>query len=257
MIKPVLRIAVVIVVATVATIIVAQEVDEPSVVKPMVLAERGNLEKAVEQADANYHKRLEPSEKRIRALRCRSVIATCKRTIAALERAAKAATSGGANLEAVMARDKIDTVKERLAKAQADMPEGMDKSKPISIKLTKIAGVRMKHGRHYYLAVLKRATWNEASRMAKAYGGYLVTIESPQEMIFLQKVACINLWVGGEPGGDPVQWQWENGTKISDRLWENKKPDMRSDHRVVMSQKGLKINGDKRQEDGFIIEWNR
>jgi hypothetical protein len=257
MIKPVLRIAVVIVVATVATIIVAQEVDEPSVVKPVVLAGRSNLEKAVKQADADYHKRLEPSEKGIRALRCRSVIATCKRTIIVLERLAAAATKDGADVEAAMARDKIATVKEYLDKAQADMPQSTVKPKPASIKLVNINGAKIKFGRHSYLAIFRKTTWSQADRMARAYGGYLATVETSAELMFLVEVARTHAWIGGEPGGEPLQWQWRNGRKISGTFWAGEMPTVRSDHRVVMSDKGLRINEAEKCADAFIIEWDR
>jgi hypothetical protein len=257
MIKPALRIAVVIVVATVATIIVAQEADEPSVVKPMALVGRSNLEKAVKQADIDYHKRLEPSEKRMRALRCRSVIATCKRTIIALERVVVAATKGGADVEAAMARGKIATVKEYLAKAQADMPKGMNKSKPASIRVVNISGAKIKFGRHSYVPILRKTTWSEADRMARAHGGYLAMVETPAEVMFLQKITYTNAWVGGGPGGEPLQWQWPGGKKINDTFWADKTPSVRSDHRIVMSNKGLRINGAKGRCDAFIIEWNR
>jgi len=175
----------------------------------------------------------------------------------ALERVAAAAARSGADVEAAMARGKIATVKEYLAKAQADMPESTIKSKSATIKLVNIAGARMKFGRHSYLAILKKATWSQADRMARAYGGYLATVESPAELMFLQKLAYTHIWVGGGPGGEPLQWQWRDGKKINDSFWAEKKPSMRSDHRVVMSNKGLKINGAERQTDAFIIEWNR
>ena len=56
-----------------------------------------------------------------------------------------------------MAKGKIATVKEYLAKAQADMPESTIKPKSATIKLTNILGVRRKYGRHYYLAEIGRA----------------------------------------------------------------------------------------------------
>ena len=255
--KHIFKIIAIIAVVVGATVIAAQEQEEASLVKAMVLIGRGDLQKAVAKADADYSKRLAPSERRLELLRCRSVVATCNRTITALERVAASATRSGADVEAAMAKGKIATVKEYLAKAQADMPKVEIKPKTAPIKLVNTLGVRMKFGRHSYLAILRKTTWDEANRMAKAYGGYLASGGSSQELLFLQKVICTQSWLGGGPGGEPVQWQWQDGKKIIETFWGGKEPDMKLDHRVAITGNGLKVNGANKYLDAFIIEWDR
>jgi hypothetical protein len=247
----------IIAVVTVATIIVAQEQEKISLVKAMTAAGRSDLQIVVAKADADYSRRVTFSGNRLDILRCRSLIARCKKSITALERVVAAATKNGENVEAAMAKGKIATVREYLAKAEADMPKGAVKPKVASIKLVNTKGVRMKFGGHSYLVILRSTTWNEANRMAKAYKGHLASVGSYREFMFLKMVLLLDSWVGGEPGGQPVQWQWQDGKKIIDAFWKKKMPDVRSGYRVVMGEEGLKIDGVKDYRDAFVIEWDR
>jgi hypothetical protein len=257
MIKVIVTSVMVAVVLASAAFITAQE-QEPSgdaAVKAIASRGRSDLLKSVKEADASYFKRIGPSEKRAGIGRCRSIIATCTKTIAALERVAASAKKDGADVESVLAEEKIAIVKEYLAKAQADMPK--TKAAPKSIRLVNLRAARRKLGGHYYLGVLKKVTWDEANRMAKAYGGYLATIDSSKEMVSLGKLTCTNTWIGGVPGREPAQWQWQDGKKIADILWSGKKPDVKSDRRVHISSRGLGTHTTKGTLDAFIIEWNR
>jgi hypothetical protein len=257
MMKPQLGIVAIIAVATVATIIVAQEQEKISLVKAMTVAGRMDLQKVVAKADADYSRRVAFSGNRLYTVRCRAIIAMCKKTITALERVVADATKNGEDVEAAMAKGKIATVREYLAKAEADMPKGVVKPKVASIKLVNTKGVRMKFGGHSYLVILRSTTWDEANRMAKAYKGHLASVGSYREFMFLKKVLLIDSWVGGEPGGQPVQWQWQDGKMIIDAFWAKKTPDVRSGCRVVMGKKGLKIQGVGAYQDAFVIEWDR
>ena len=255
--KPILRIVAIISVATVATVIAAQELEDASVVRTIALTGARDFRKAVENADANYFKRLSPSVNRLQIGRCRAIIATCKKTITALKRIADDARRTGSDLEAAIAKNKIATVKEYLAKAEADMPKDAI-SKPVPpVQTVRTIGARVWFGRHSYLVVLRQVTWDQARRMAESHGGYLASVGSAQELMFLKKFAHIEAWVGGCPGSDPVQWQWLDGKKVTDTFWKDKKPKVESNRRIRLSNNGLSTETDTRFQDAFIIEWDR
>jgi len=253
--KATLRIIAIIAVAIVATVIVAQELEEASVVRSLVLTGRRDFRKAVAKADADYFKRLAPSENRWKLGRCRAITATCKKTINSLERIAADAKRTGSDVEAALANNKIATVKEYLAKAEADMPKDTLTAKPV--QAVKTLGARVRLGRNSYLVVLRKVTWDEARRMAKSHGGRLADVKSAQEMMFLRKFVHTNAWVGGLPGSDPLQWQWQDGKKIADIFWSNKPPRVESSRRVHVSSNGLGTHSDTGTHDAFVIEWGR
>ena len=258
MMKPISRIVATIALVTVASVIAAQEIEEASVVKVMALMARQDFQKAIAKADADYFKRLAPTEKRLELTRCRSIITTCKKTIAALERIADNAKRGGSDVEAAIAKGKIEIVKEYLAKAEADMPEETI-SKPASrVRSINTLGARIKYGKSSYLAILRRVTWDQARRMAESQGGRLASIGSVQELMFLRKLVNREAWVGGLPGGDPVQWRWLDGENIPETLWPKAPPKAEPDHRVRISIKdGMVASRATNIHDAFIIEWSR
>jgi len=253
--RPILKIVAIITVATVVSVIAAQELEEASVVRSLVMTGRRDFQKAVEKADADYFKRMAPSENRLKLRRCRAIIATCKKTITALQRVAAAAKRTGSDVEAALAQNKISIVKEYMVKAEADIPKGAIRVKPV--QAVKTLGARVRIGRNSYLVVLRKVTWDEARRMAESHGGHLATIGSAQEMMFLRKFVRTTAWVGGLPGSDPVQWQWLDGKKIADILWSDKPPRVESSRRIHISSNGLGTHSDTGTHDAFVIEWGR
>ena len=255
MIKPAVTIAVVAAVLAGAALITAQGQDENAIVRSIASECRSDLQKGVKKADADYFKRLDPHERRLEIARCRSIIATCTKTITALEQIAASAKRSGADVEAALAKEKIAIVREYLTKAQTAMPKS--KSASTSTRMVSIRGGRRKFGGHYSLGVLRRVTWDEANRMAKTHGGYLAQVGSSQEMMFLSKLVFASTWVGGVPGEDPVQWQWQDGKKIADTFWVRKPPEVESNRRVHISSGGLETHTTTGTLDFFIIEWDR
>ena len=85
----------------------------------------------------------------------------------------------------------------------------------------------------------------------------VATVIVAQELMVFKKLVCTEVWVGGLPGGNPVQWQWLDGKKITDTFWLQAAPHVKSDHRVRIGRTGLSINSDTATQEGFIIEWNR
>jgi len=248
----------VVIVATVATVITAQELEEASVVRSVVLTGERDFRKAVEEADADYFKRVAIPEKRLGLARCRAITATCKKTVAALQRVASAAKRTGSEVEAALAKNKIAIVKEYLAKVEADMPKEVSAPKPVRrIRAVKTSGARLRFGRNSYLVILRKATWDQARRMAETHGGHLASVGSVQELMFLRKLVDMNAWVGGRSGGDPVQWQWLDGKKINERFWSSKPPEAKSDRRVHISSRGLGTHSDTSTLDAFVVEWGR
>jgi len=258
--KPAIRIVLAAAVVATATVLVAQGLDEEeSVVKVIVAKGVKEFDQAVKQADAEYFKALDPIDNRLKRIRFKAIDAVCKRTTARLKKIAADATKSGAYLEAAIARKKINIVQDYLAEAKESAPEEpaapvRPVRRPRSVKTT---AARIRAGRHSYLMIMRKVTWDQANGMAKLHGGYLARIETPAEMLFLKSKLGISAWVGGLGSDDSDEWRWQNGKEISARLWSGKPPRGSADSRTVLRSNGLSASRRTSKRDAFIIEWGR
>ena len=89
-------------------------------------------------------------------------------------------------------------------------------------------------GGHKYMVFNKSKNWNDAKNYCEKLGGHLVTIDSADEQIFVQRIikgqSNLNYWIGLYKNGSG-QWEWVDKSMFSysnwdyDIKWNNRKPD--------------------------------
>ena len=84
---------------------------------------------------------------------------------------------------------------------------------------------------HTYRFVPEKRSWHLAKEKAEKAGGHLVTVESPQENVFvadLVREACGGLsqeiWIGLTNDNEDGDWKWVTGKKLSYANWNTGEP---------------------------------
>jgi len=113
---------------------------------------------------------------------------------------------------------------------------------------------------HHYLAVLMPVDWEKAKKLCEEMGGHLVYIEDEREMKMLSVLTKdIYVWVGGTNLFPNSQWQWANGQKIKEPMWDKSQPSNPDIEHYTMLRQG-KLGDFPRQHRsnyGFICEWDQ
>jgi len=258
-----IKIAVSVAIVAIATMLAAEGLDEDSsVVEGLAAIGLAEFNKAVKQADADYFKRLDPLEGRLRMGRYKSVEATFKKTAALLKSVAGEAKKAGADIDAGIAKKQIIIIEEYLDETKAAVPkELLVPPSPVKtvrkLRPVNTAAARTRFGRHSYLVILRAVTWDEASAMAKSHGGHLAYVESAEEQLFLRRIVTTRAWVGGAFHGDRRQWEWGNDKKISRLLWKGSPPRGSSRSCTALEGDGLSTQDRTRKMDAFVVEWDR
>lgn len=80
---------------------------------------------------------------------------------------------------------------------------------------------------HKYCIFTQAMSWGNAESFCSDIGGHLVSINSPEEQEFIQKIAdnsnAVNLWTGGYL--DENTWKWTDGSNFGYSNWDVDKPD--------------------------------
>jgi len=215
---------------------------------------------AVKKADAGYLAKLRKIERTCKLRRYNTIRPACAKAVFRLEKTIANARRKGSDAVAVTASNSVDSIKTYLERTKDDVP-ALTKTKrktSLGTRILKTAGGRSKFGGKTYLAVLKKADWDEAKKMARALGGRLASVKSASEMLFLQKLTNRHsAWVGGVLEDGSTTWRWLDGKKISPRLWADKVPE--SSHRQVvhMGGNGLHHGSPDGDREMFICQWGR
>lgn len=87
-------------------------------------------------------------------------------------------------------------------------------------------------GEHFYSIAREPTHWHEAARIAQELGGYLVSINDPQENEFVHQTFAADrpedelvLWLGLSAQGEPGAFEWASGEPVGYLNWDQNQPD--------------------------------
>ena len=120
-------------------------------------------------------------------------------------------------------------------------------------KRPKIPKNAVKLGTHHYLLVTDPATWHVARRKCQEMGGHLATLETEEELRFIDSLnITASAWFGASDEIEEGRWIWLNGEKVAFPIVTSGG----SDHFLLL------VDG-KNWEDGsagsrlpFVCEWD-
>lgn len=83
---------------------------------------------------------------------------------------------------------------------------------------------------HRYQVVNRPMSWSEARNYCEQLGGYLATITSSEEQVFIKEIIELNnhsdiYWLGATDEKKEGQWEWITGEKFSYENWCVRAPD--------------------------------
>ena len=253
-----------------ATIIVAEvAASKKSTYEQKIEAIMVEYVKAIQSIENSHDKKMAPVIKVARTIRDDAVAKTGQVVLARFERAAKDSKRLGRTSDAKLAEEKIAEFKktsERAKTTDPDKPEVKDKG-GVVVKAPPLTSHVM-FGGHSYLAIMGECTFSQALVICKKLGGYLVCIESAQEMVFLQKELPVKytLWAGASDARHKKEWYWLTGKAVNRACWSKDHPKDPSYHsgdrswnhiHAALTDRGMVSLGYKSKCKGFICEWGR
>lgn len=133
------------------------------------------------------------------------------------------------------------------------------------------------NGHYYYVYNIDEgSTWKEAKQYCESQGGYLVTITSPGEQIFItdliQNQKKRSYWIGLTDEEELGEWKWVTDEPLSYSNWAQNEPnhgyggkehyvaivsyDTKYDYPIFRGEWNDHANDRDIEEFGFICEWD-
>ncbi|MGA1842273.1 MAG: FG-GAP-like repeat-containing protein [bacterium] len=120
------------------------------------------------------------------------------------------------------------------------------------------ANIYIYNGHEYWIVMAPSITWEAARQAANRAGGYLSTITTPSEQIFIETILPENaheLWLGGyqtAPSDNPsANWAWVTGEPWNYTNWKSTEP---NDNNGYASEEhlGIVINTRKWNDESYL-----
>lgn len=237
------KVALVLVVATVVTVVLAGDDQNPA--SKVVTAIMDDFTKAKTDADEKYQKA--PALVRLQETRVAAIQKAGKAATARLEKLIADAKKSGSELAVAEAQESLDNVK-----------ASMRESKLVAVGLDKLA---VKFRGHYYMLILRPIGWKDAKKYCESLGGHLAYIETKDEREFLEKQmgnCCV--WVGCTDEPKKGDWRWLSSKPVDKSLWKAPAPRANDPNRHygVLEPGGMEDLAEDPVhpwQSGFICEW--
>ncbi|MCM0647262.1 DUF5050 domain-containing protein [Clostridium swellfunianum] len=120
---------------------------------------------------------------------------------------------------------------------------------------------------HEYMIINQIMTWEEAKRYSESKSGYLATITSEEERLFIQELTASqgtlnSYWLGASDEEKEEEWKWITGEPFSFANWAYGEPNnalgKHSENHLVFSKSSGHWNDEKGTNltNGFVVEWD-
>ena len=113
------------------------------------------------------------------------------------------------------------------------------------------------NGHTYYLYEIQK-TWEDACKFCESRGGYLATITSSEEQVFLETMGNNRYWIGGTDKNSEGFWEWVSGEEFGYTNWLSGEPnnmyDAGEDYLAIWPKTWNDLANNSIEQNGFICE---